>query len=175
MAKLLPILLALLGLGGGVGAGLALRPSPELPDVAHETAPCGDLATGAEGGDAQAAIPVAVEEPGDPALEGVFVKFDQQFVIPLIANGEVAAMVVMNLTLEVDPGVDARALERQPRLRDRFLRVMLDHAATGGFNGVFTSNGQIDRLKTALMETARTEVGPGVRDVLILDMNKQAV
>lgn len=171
MAKFLPILLALLGLGGGVGAGYVLRPSP---DVAHETAPCGDPA--ADGAEAENEACAAASEPAaEPVGEGVFVKFDQNFVIPLIANGEVAAMVVMNLTLEVDPGLDARVLEREPRIRDRFLRVMLDHAGAGGFDGVFTSNGQIDRLKTALIETANREIGPGLRDVLILDLNKQAV
>ncbi|WP_375262476.1 flagellar basal body-associated protein FliL [Palleronia sp.] len=170
MTKLLPIVLALVGLGSGVGAGFILRPSLDQPDAVHEAA--ADTRAGEAGEDK--AIPVA-DHANEPVGDGVFVRFQNQFVIPLIANGEVAAMVVMTLNLEVDPGVDARALEREPRLRDRFLRVMLDHAATGGFDGVFTSNGQINRLKTALIETASQEIGAGVRDVLILDMNKQAV
>ncbi|SFG95604.1 Flagellar basal body-associated protein FliL [Palleronia marisminoris] len=173
MTKFLPLLLALLGLGGGAGAGYVLRPSPE---VAQASMPCGDPGAEAEGADADKEGCVASSGPAEePVGEGVFVRFDQNFVIPLIANGEVAAMVVMNLTLEVDPGIDARVLEREPRIRDRFLRVMLDHAGAGGFDGVFTSNGRMDRLKTALIETANREIGPGLRDVLILDLNKQAV
>lgn len=173
MIKFLPIALAFIGLGGGVGAGFALRPAPDLPEVAHEIAPCGDPVAGAEGG--TGATVAAPRQAAEPVGDGIFVPFGQQFVVPLIANGEVAAMVVMKLTLEVDPGVDSRVLEREPRIRDRFLRVLLDHAAAGGFDGVFTSNGQVDRLKTALIETANREVGAGLRDVLILDLNKQAV
>ena len=60
LGKLLPILLALVGLGGGVGAGLALRPAPE-PDLhlemsADGTCPC-DCAALAE----QAGVRVGIE------------------------------------------------------------------------------------------------------------------
>ena len=40
IAKLFPVLLALLGLGAGVGGGIALRPAPEPVTMDN---PCGDL------------------------------------------------------------------------------------------------------------------------------------
>ena len=39
MGKILPILLIIIGVGGGIGAGLALRPDPA---ATVEINPCGD-------------------------------------------------------------------------------------------------------------------------------------
>jgi len=80
---------------------------------------------------------------------------------------------VLSLTLEVTPDLEQVVFEREPRLRDGFLRVILDHANTGGFDGTFTSNGAVDAVKARLMETARAELGDGVKDVLLLDIARQ--
>ncbi|QFU10283.1 Flagellar basal body-associated protein FliL [Rhodobacteraceae bacterium THAF1] len=167
MKLLIPIALALVGLGAGVGAGFALRPSPELPDVAQTENPCGEVA--------HTEPDHAKDDSHDaPSGDPIFVSLDHQFVVPIIKDGRVDALVVLSLTLETDSAAQDIAQKRKPRLRDRFLRVMLDHANTSGFEGNFTSNGKLDRLKTALMETARAEIGPGLYDVLLLDIVKQA-
>ena len=57
--KLLPLLLALIGLGGGVGAGIALRP---VPETAEMTDPCGDAEAPAK------PVSVAVPEEGGEAV-----------------------------------------------------------------------------------------------------------
>lgn len=175
MGKLIPLVIALAGLGAGVGAGIAMRPEvalsedgigQDLPSGAPqgETAsPCGDAAYPSE--------PVAPLSDQDSASE--FVRLDNQFVFPLVHDGAVSALVVLSLTLEVAPAQSDAVKIREPKLRDGFLRVLLDHANAGGFRGAFTSNESLGRLRSALLEKGRQILGDALYDVLILDINRQ--
>jgi hypothetical protein len=90
-----------------------------------------------------------------------------------VEKGEVSALVVLSLSLEIAPGQTEAAYTREPKLRDGFLRVLLDHANAGGFQGTFTSNGTMDNLRRALVEKGREELGNALVDVLIQDINRQ--
>jgi len=105
LGKLLPILIALVGLGGGVGAGLALRPAPEPVLAADGTCPCNCDAAGAELGAGTAhagASDGQAGEDGDTTTD--FVKMNNQFVVPVVKEGDIAALVVMSISLETAPG-----------------------------------------------------------------------
>jgi hypothetical protein len=175
MARLIPILLAVVGLGAGLGAGYLLRPQPE-PAATDATSPCGEVAVPLADAPAPAA---GVGEQGgghgdDDAGGGTdFVKINNQFVIPVVHDADIAALVVMSLSLEVVSGQTELIYQREPKLRDVFLQVLFDHANAGGFDGAFTQGGRMDALRTALTETARNAVGPQVLDVLITDLARQ--
>lgn len=155
--KLIPVLLALIGLGAGVGAGLFLRPAPE------EHAP---------GEDAAAAKTHATEE-ADPEVVPEYVKLNNQFVVPVMEGGKVISMVILSLSLEVETGTSEQVYAREPKLRDAFLQVLFDHANAGGFQGSFTDGANLVLLRRALMETAAGVLGEVVKDVLISDIARQ--
>lgn len=169
MGKLLPILLAIIGLGGGVGAGLALRPEP-APATADGACPC----------DCEA-LQSALEAAGLPAdgeaaetdTGSDYVKLNNQFVVPIVKDDRIGAMVVLSISLEVPPGATEPIYQREPKLRDLFLQVLFGHANSGGFDGAFTEGTKMDSLRNALLETAQQELGNNVRSVLITDMAKQ--
>jgi flagellar basal body-associated protein FliL len=163
LRKILPILLALIGLGGGVGAGLVLRPSAEHPAEGGE-APAKD-GEHAEEGEAEDA------EPKEGAPE--YVKMNNQFVVPVVEDGRVASMVVLSLSLEVATGNTETVYQREPKLRDVFLSVLFDHANVGGFSGSFTDGANLVMLRTSLKEAAALVLGPVVSDVLITDIARQ--
>lgn len=173
--KLIPILLGLIGLGIGMGAGLFLRP---------EAAPAAD-AGGEEAHSAQpeeaaahdaAAKPEHGEEaPKEASGEGgpEYVKLSNQFVIPVVEQGKVVSMVILALTLEVGPGSTDAIYAREPKLRDALLQVLFDHANSGGFDGSFTDGANLVLLRKALLEAAQTTIGSNVSDVLISDIARQ--
>ncbi|MEI4473459.1 flagellar basal body-associated protein FliL [Frigidibacter sp. MR17.24] len=174
MSILIPLVLILVGLGGGIGAGLMLRPPPEpLPEAAGMGTglpPCGpaDAAHGTEPGPA-----AGNELQQDEAEPREFVKFANQFVVPVVTADKVSALVVLSLTLEV-PATAAEEIYRlEPKFRDGFLRVMFDHANLGGFEGAFTGSNNMKLLHNSLLETARGIAGPDVIDVLISDYMRQ--
>lgn len=95
MSKLLPLLLIVFGIAAGGIAGFFLRPAPSaqtatLPDGDEHAA---DTHAPSSGG------------YGDEDIEAaVFVKLNNQFVIPVVKDGRVSALVVMSLSLEVGAG-----------------------------------------------------------------------
>ena len=143
---LLPLVLSLVGLGVGVGAGILLR---------H---PQAETAQPAEAG------------PKEPPE---YVKLNNQFVIPVVEAGQVASLVVISLSLEVKAGGTDMVFEREPKLRDVFLQVLFDHANSGGFQGSFTDGSNLVVLRQALKEVAFQVLGDTVSDVLIVDIGRQ--
>ena len=104
-----------------------------------------------------------------------FARLNNQFIVPVTHGSAVDALVVLSLTLEVDEGGTETVFQSEPRLRDRFLRVLFDHANMGGFDAGFTQSGKMDLLRTGLHEAASGILGPILRDVLIVDIVRQEV
>ena len=150
MRKLFPILLAMLGLGAGVGAGVFLRPAPM---VEADTA--------------------AMPDDAEPEVPPEYVKLSNQFVIPVLEDGRIASMVILSINLEVTAGSTEAVFAKEPRLRDGFLQTLFDHANAGGFRGSFTDGANMVNLRTALMEVATATLGDMVKDVLIVDIGRQ--
>lgn len=171
MGKLIPIFLALIGLGAGVGAGLALRPEPST-EMTEGACPC-DCAALEEALEATGASIDPEADVGELASD--FVKLHNQFVIPVVESGDISALVVLSISLEVPVGGAEPIYQREPKLRDMFLQVLFDHANSGGFNGAFTEGQPMHTLRTALLETARKELGKSVKGVLITDIARQDI
>ncbi|QUS36914.1 flagellar basal body-associated FliL family protein [Falsirhodobacter algicola] len=145
MRALVPILLAVVALVGGVGAGYALRPASEAEEA---PAPAADTAHD-------------------------YVKLSNQFVVPVLNRGRVTAMVILSLSLETVPDSSATVYAREPKLRDSFLKVLFDHANTGGFDNSFTDADNLVVLRRSLLEAAQRVLGDIVSDVLIVDIMRQ--
>lgn len=172
MRKLVPLILALVGIGAGVGAGLALRPPPTTE--AELSNPCGEAATAPDLRGKAAAAAAHGDEPavdGEPSHD--YVKLNNQFVVPVVEGGEVAALVILTLSLEVIVGGSEQVYAREPKIRDGFLQVLFAHANAGGFAGAFTDANNLAILRRALLEIAQKTLGTTVTDVLIVDIVRQ--
>ena len=154
---LLPLLLALLGIGAGAAAGYFLRPAPQ----ASAEAP------------AEAAPAAQAEGSEEGAVNSEFVKLNNQFIVPDVEDGAIVSLVVLSLSLEVATGGTEAVYAAEPKLRDTLLQVLFDHANAGGFRGDFTAAGQMEDLRRALLEAARRILGPTVKAVLISDIARQ--
>jgi len=163
MVKILPIILAAIGTGAGVGAGIALRPPAE--EASAREIP----AEAAQNKSAQPASQLQEE----PAVE--YVKLNNQFVVSVVSDGDISALVVMSLSVEVLAGNKEIVFTKEPKLRDVFLQVLFEHANAGGFQGDFTSSEKMLILRNALLEIAQRTLGPVVSDVLIQDLVRQDI
>lgn len=157
----LPILLAIVGLGIGSGAGFFLRPAPD-PAAETEDAP-----------EAHASGTPEHINPEDPTTIPEYVKMSNQFVIPVLRDGHVTAMVILALSLEVAHGTSDQVYAREPKLRDALLQVLFDHANAGGFDGDFTDGANMLPLRKALFEASVKTIGDNVKDILISDIARQ--
>jgi len=171
MKKLFPIILAVVGLAIGLGAGIFLSPAPEPVEMVDA---CGD-------------DPDCVSPPKDmpapsrqvsefnPDEEWDYVDLPKQFVVPVIKNDKVRALVVLSLSLEVELGQSDAVLSRTPKLRDGFLQVLFNHANSGGFDGAFTTGRSMSDLRGELLGVAEQLLGPSVASVLIEEIVKQSI
>jgi hypothetical protein len=169
MKKLiLPLILMLVGIGGGVGAGLFLTAPAEETLIAEN--PCGDMYADTE-------MMADVEPTAQPVtLESrEYARMNNQFVVPVVMNERVSSLVVMSLSIEVDVGGQEAVFSHEPRLRDAFLQVMFDHANMGGFNGAFTASSNMRLLREALQTAADRVMLGHISDVLIVDIVRQDV
>lgn len=147
---ILPILLALIGLAGGLAAGFVLRPAAD-PAAAH----------------------AEDHAPKEPEAPPEYAKLSNQFIVPLVEGGRVNSLVVLSLSLEVKAGNTEAVFAKEPKLRDSFLKILFDHANSGGFAGSFTDGGTLEPLRHALRESARSILPDVVQDVLVTDIARQ--
>lgn len=167
-AMILPIVLALVGTGAGVGAAIFLGPSKE-PAETHAEADAGHEDAAAEPAKAKADTHSADEPVGEEA----YIKMHNQFVVPLVRDDRMTGMVVMSIALQATQADRDTVLRHEPKLRDAFLKVMFNHANMGGFEGNFTESKPMGLLYSALLTKAQEVVGPKVSEVLILELARQ--
>lgn len=151
---LLPIILFIIGSAAGTGGGIAYKKMFAVCEAGE----CEEKK--------EMAKPEAEDEPH-------YIAMQNQFVIPIVRDEKVGALVVLSLSLSVEPESDEAIFAREPKLRDAFLGVLFDHAHIGGFDGAFTESQRLSVLRVALLETAQAIVGPDVLDILITDIVRQ--
>jgi len=192
MKKLLPVILAVIGLGIGTGAGVFLKPgttentakgsqhSAEKTTInaistdgkASEKPPSGSEGISAEGKPSSKSGPQA----NSNSSEGhEFVKLNNQFVVPVVNGTKVTSLVVMSLSIEVASGEKETVFAREPKLRDAFLQVLFNHANSGGFSGEFTGTEKMRDLRGSLLEAAKGIIGPAAFNVLVIGILRQDV
>lgn len=157
MSKLLPIILMIVGVAAGGGAGMVLKKEPQ--ECKEE--PCEEVTKKEE------------KEEEKKEVEPNYVRMKNQFVVPVVKEERVAAMVVLGLSLETELGTEDTIYTREPKVRDAFLRVLFDHAHIGGFDGTFTESERLSVLRVALLEAAQSVLGPQISDILITDIARQ--
>lgn len=159
---IIPIVCLIIGLGGGVGAAMFLLPDPE-------PAPEEELVDG-EPGD----VPAEEPEEEDVEAAGVeYVDLSSQFIVPLLVDGKVDAIVILALGLEVVEGAMQEVMLGEPKMRSAFLQALFNHSNNGGFDGNFTQFSTLETLRRELLLVAQSISGKSVTDVLILDVVRQ--
>lgn len=164
MGKLVPIVGIVLGLAVGLAGGMTLR--PEDPGCAPEDTACLEAEAEAEAqaeADAKKAAEVSTE----------YTELKRQFVISLLQDQRVVALVVASIAVEVVEGTGTEVFAKEPKLRDAFLQVMFVHAQSGGFDGAFTTGPAMIDLKMRLKEAAAPILGDVLVDVLITEIVRQ--
>lgn len=164
---LLPVIFLLVGLGAGIGAAKFLTPkTPEVASETNERKKEPDKTPKNQDGEVKPG-------KGEETNGYEYLKLTKQFVVPVVKDDQISAMVTMSLSLEANPAITETFYAIEPKLRDRFLQVLFDHANTGGFDGIFTESDNLTVLRKALLEVARKDLGADVSQVLIMSVNRQ--
>ena len=142
----------------------------EAPD-AHGAAPAehGAEPAGHGGSDAHGGS----DGHGGPESGGTaWFEFPQQFFVPILYDGRLDSTMIMSLSVEMPSAARETVYAHELKLRDALLRQLLIHANTGGFDGNFTTEAQLRKLRGILTTTAQ-EVVPEIAAILIGDIARQ--
>jgi len=168
-------LLAVLAFLGGAVGGEMLRKGAAHENSGGQTAPAeAEEAAGTSDDNAE------TEGHGGDAANGQqgaagedWFRFPNQFFVPVMRNGATNAVMVLSLTIEMSSDAAPLIARQEHRLRDALLNALMIEANTGGFDGNFTSEASLSRLRRSLLVAARKASGPGVTSVLIEDIARQ--
>ena len=170
MQKIIALVIVLLGVGGGLALGVALRPGDAAP------APDDAMAGPAEAAEDHGAADSGVAEnngEGDVGADRGYVKIRRQIIVPVVKGGETQALMLFDLALDVPRAMTERTYAAEPRLRDAFLRELFEMSYTGAFSSTYTDERVVDELREKLRAAARRLLGDSVAEVLILDIMRQ--
>lgn len=165
MKKLIPLILPVVGISIGIGAGLFLqKDSAPLKQDPVRNAAIQDTSSIDKKEEAL---------KSDAALN--YVKLSNQFIVPVIERNAVSAIIVISLSLEIHSDDTESIYAKEPKLRDGFLQVLFDHSNMGGFQGAFTNTATMATLRRSLLAVARKAAGEVITDVLITELARQDV
>ncbi|RKQ72153.1 hypothetical protein DES40_1490 [Litorimonas taeanensis] len=102
-----------------------------------------------------------------------YLKFKRQFVIPVMQNKKITSLVIMNFNIELDGSASANSFAYEPKLRDAFMRDLLNLSNEGVFDNDFTSPETFEYIRETLLGSSRRIMKDGVQNVLILDIAKR--
>lgn len=198
MLKYLTLLLQLLAVVGGAAGGLWLKsataPAAEPARAQDEAKPAADDHESAEGKKAEAK-PKAVDaktegkRAGDKKAGGHggghgeaeadaaygFMKFSRQFVVPVIGDDGVRALVLLDINIEVPPAVTEFVYTQEPKLRDALLASLLQLSNSGAFDEHILERANMELVRSELLRAARSVIGEDAQNILILNIARQEV
>lgn len=166
MKKLLLILLPVLAFVGGAISG----------DILGEPKPADETRTqGTATEQADAASQTGKGESSSTTKDDTlgWFRFPTQIFVPVLRNGSPTAVMILSLGIETPASAQAEIEAQELRLRDSLLNALMIEANTGAFDGNFTSEVTLQKLRTSLLAAAQKTAGPNVRRILIEDIGRQ--
>ena len=102
-----------------------------------------------------------------------FLKFKRQFVVPVIGEDRVDALVLLNIGISLSGDMKTELYQLEPKFRDAFMRELLGMSNAGYFNDELTNPQTYEVLRETLLRAAKDIEEKGVKDILILDFARQ--
>ncbi|WP_313352267.1 hypothetical protein [Paracoccus sp. (in: a-proteobacteria)] len=174
MKKITPLLIILLAfLAGTVGGEIlgrnkTLEQADQVIDsIAQEGQETSDIPT------TPADINGDVGKGSDIEANLDWFTFPNQFFVPVLRNGTPSAVMILSLSVEMPASARADIEAKEHRLRDALLNALLIEANTGAFDGNFTAESSLQRLRTTLLAAGQKAAGPDIRRILIEGINRQ--
>lgn len=104
-----------------------------------------------------------------------YFKFTREFVVPIIRNGRVHSLVILNLNLETDGSVASDLQGMEPKLRDNIMTSLITLSNDGTTFESVTSVENYELIRSTVLKNLQSVLSSGINNVLIVDMAKQDV
>lgn len=102
-----------------------------------------------------------------------FYKFSREFVVPIMANRRVKALVILHLSLEVDEATNDKLFSLDPKLRDNIMTTLIGLSNDGITLDELTSPDSYETIRSMVLMNLQSEISEDIQNVLIMDVGKQ--
>lgn len=105
----------------------------------------------------------------------VYYKFSREFIVPIIREGRVESLVILNLSLEADASIDQKLFEMEPKLRDNIMTTLITLSNDGTTFESMTNVENYESIRSMVLMNLQTVMASGIKNVLIMDLAKQDI
>ena len=112
---------------------------------------------------------------GDAAPAVIYYKFTREFVVPIVRNGRVSSLVILNLNLEADASMGRKLYDMEPKLRDNIMTTLITLSNDGTTFESMTSVKNYESIRSLVLQNLGSVVKEGITNVLIVDLAKQDI
>lgn len=111
---------------------------------------------------------------GDSGASGtMYFKFSREFIVPLMDEKRVRSLVILNINLEADASMSNRLFSMEPKLRDNIMTTLIGLSSDGYTFQSFNEVESYEAIRSTVLQNVTEITGPGISNVLILDIAKQ--
>ena len=105
----------------------------------------------------------------------IYYKFTREFVVPIIRDGRVSSLVILNLNLEADASIERELFDMEPKLRDNIMTTLITLSNDGTTFESMTSVKNYESIRSLVLQNLGSVVKEGITNVLIVDLAKQDI
>jgi len=168
-------------IGGAVGASVVKNAGAANSETSHETTEASSKGHGDSSKPESASHKKEEKKKKDSVGHGEseasgeisYLKFKRQFVIPVMDHKKIEGLVIMNFNLELNDQAPSDSFNMEPKLRDAFMRDLLELSNQGLFSEELTSPKTFEIVRETLLGSSRRIIESGVENVLILDIARR--
>lgn len=108
----------------------------------------------------------------DPS-KSEYYKFTREFVVPIMRDETVRSLVILNINLEVESGMNSELFSMDPKLRDNIMSTLVALGNDGVTLERMTSAESYETIRSMVKKNLSSVVASGIKNVLIVDLGKQ--
>lgn len=105
--------------------------------------------------------------------DSMYFKFSREFVVPIMRQGDVESLVIINMSIEADPGVSDMLFRMEPKLRDNIMTTLIELSHETDSLQNFANVQNYETLRSAVLYGLQELVPEGIRNILIVDIGRQ--
>ena len=92
---------------------------------------------------------------GSASSDVIYYKFTREFVVPIIRNGKVSSLVILNLNLEADASISQKLFEMEPKLRDNIMTTLITLSNDGTTFESMTSVENYETFRSMVLQNLK--------------------
>ena len=112
---------------------------------------------------------------GSASGAATYHKFSREFVVPMIENGKVVSLVILNINLEVDPAYSGQVFSMEPAIRDNIMTTLINISNDGRTFETLTDIESYESMRALVLMNVKKVMPNGISNILILDMARQDI